>query len=617
MDLVLQGLPNDCLPYVYYAPNYGYAQAPYNPYNPYIPGSMIGVDGPLVGGQQYHTVPSYEIPVSSTAYVPVAFQSNLDIIDNAASVSQVDGQARKHNLSSKSPSFTRVSLGNGSSLTNSFRMVADGTRGNAGCSNKPMPHGSGKSGGFSGPALPQIHQGRGSQPVKNVSTGCTQPKLALLPDNGLSGFESSDCALGSVDEVKPMLLNKKFLDDVKVSPETVEHNHGPKTNKSKNQLVVKSYTTRAGDPDAQGNITIHTNQYRKGDFALDYVYAKFFVIKSYNEDDVHKSIKYNVWSSTPNGNKKLNNAYKDAQIIAAADSRGCPVFLFFSVNASGRFCGVAEMIGPVDFHKDMDFWQQDKWSGCFPVKWHMVKDVPNPNFRHIILENNENKPVTNSRDTQEISYKKGLEMLKIFKNYSSNRSLLDDFMFYESRQRILQEEKSRLLIKSYGNPYLLPTLNPPHKFSIHDLPSGVHDEVQDVNNSHIVKGNEVSSDGDWDSSEKNALAPIEHVSLDTDDSNSTTANENCKVLADGEANTGDELMIGSLSTTSKGSPDSECPLPATTAVNTESVNVLTVGSMPVKVNSFAESIGFLTIGTIPLDPRALPGDLRKIGPQKG
>lgn len=69
---------------------------------------------------------------------------------------------------------------------------------------------------------------------------------------------------------------------------------------------------------------------------------------------------------------------------------------------SGQFCGVAEMIGPVDFNMDMDFWQQDKWSGSFPVKWHIIKDVPNTSLRHIILENNENKPVTNSRDTQEV-----------------------------------------------------------------------------------------------------------------------------------------------------------------------------------------------------------------------
>ena len=72
------------------------------------------------------------------------------------------------------------------------------------------------------------------------------------------------------------------------------------------------------------------------------------------------------------------------------------------VNASGQFCGVAEMIGRVDFNKNMDFWQQDKWNGYFPVKWHIIKDVPNPQLRHIILENNDKKPVTNSRDTQEV-----------------------------------------------------------------------------------------------------------------------------------------------------------------------------------------------------------------------
>lgn len=78
------------------------------------------------------------------------------------------------------------------------------------------------------------------------------------------------------------------------------------------------------------------------------------------------------------------------------------VIVCVQVNASGQFCGVAEMIGRVDFNKSMDFWQQDKWNGYFPVKWHIIKDVPNPQLRHIILENNDHKPVTNSRDTQEV-----------------------------------------------------------------------------------------------------------------------------------------------------------------------------------------------------------------------
>ncbi|CDP14323.1 unnamed protein product [Coffea canephora] len=46
--------------------------------------------------------------------------------------------------------------------------------------------------------------------------------------------------------------------------------------------------------------------------------------------------------------------------------------------------------------------RQEKWTGCFPVKWHIIKDVPNSMLRHLTLENNENNPVTSSRDTQEV-----------------------------------------------------------------------------------------------------------------------------------------------------------------------------------------------------------------------
>lgn len=260
---------------------------------------------------------------------------------------------------------------------------------------------------------------------------------------GSSDFGSSANGQSAVGKFRPRIHIGKVPSDVNGSTDALgEQNRGPRINRSKHQLAVKAYTTKAGESNAQGNIIIYTDQYNKDDFPLEYENAKFFVIKSYSEDDVHKSIKYNVWSSTPHGNKKLESAYEDAKKIAAGKCGGCPIFLFFSVsylynvlfyfffvcitckfsmqdfpfflpcllliiflmqvNASGQFCGVAEMVGSVDFNKDMDFWQQDKWSGSFPVKWHSIKDVPNSNFRHIILENNENKPVTNSRDTQEV-----------------------------------------------------------------------------------------------------------------------------------------------------------------------------------------------------------------------
>lgn len=73
------------------------------------------------------------------------------------------------------------------------------------------------------------------------------------------------------------------------------------------------------------------------------------------------------------------------------------------MNASGQFVGLAEMFGPVDLNKTMNFWQQDRWHGFFPVKWHIIKDIPNALFRNIVLENNDNRRVTASRDTQEVA----------------------------------------------------------------------------------------------------------------------------------------------------------------------------------------------------------------------
>ncbi|CAI0383996.1 unnamed protein product [Linum tenue] len=226
-----------------------------------------------------------------------------------------------------------------------------------------------------------------------------------------------------------------------------ELNKGPRAKSFRNQKDFGVDTA----PEGQTNPTTGNNkeenpseildkeQYNREDFPEEYTDAKFFVIKSYSEDDVHKSIKYGVWTSTLNGNKKLDAAYKEA----SAKGSHCPVFLLFSVNTSGQFVGLAEMVGPVDFEKTVEYWQQDKWVGCFPVKWHIIKDVPNSTLRHITLENNENKPVTNSRDTQEVVLEKGIEVLKIFKSCKSKTSILNDFGFYATRERIMQEKRAK------------------------------------------------------------------------------------------------------------------------------------------------------------------------------
>ncbi|KAE8690851.1 YTH domain-containing family protein 2 [Hibiscus syriacus] len=252
---------------------------------------------------------------------------------------------------------------------------------------------------------------------------------------GISGHNWS-----TLDEARQGGSCNDFSCSCTVTLDTLsERNRGPRAFKPKTQINTKGYIVDSSKNGTTNGIT--NGSYSRQNFATDYEGAMFFVIKSYSEDNVHKSIKYGVWASTPTGNKKLDTAYHEAK----AKQGTCPVFLLFSVNASAQFCGVAEMVGPVDFDKSVDYWLQNKWSGQFPVKWHMIKDVPNSQFRHILLENNDNKPVTNSRDTQEVEFEQGIEMINIFKNYESRSSILDDFHFYEERQKAMLERKARQL----------------------------------------------------------------------------------------------------------------------------------------------------------------------------
>ena len=101
-----------------------------------------------------------------------------------------------------------------------------------------------------------------------------------------------------------------------------------------------------------------SNNYNPREFDMNPRAARFFVVKSYSEDDIHRSIKYEIWCSTEHGNKRLDAAWRER------DGKG-PVYLFFSVNGSGHFCGMAEMLSGVDYNSSAGVWAQDKWKGLY------------------------------------------------------------------------------------------------------------------------------------------------------------------------------------------------------------------------------------------------------------
>ncbi|CAH8381090.1 unnamed protein product [Eruca vesicaria subsp. sativa] len=589
-QLQYQGGQNENSPYIYYTPSYGYAQSPYNPFNPYIPGA----DSPFVTSQQFYPLPPYQnVASSSPAFVPYAVQP--DTVSSSSTNSVVEtGSAANRGRSDGRGSRSR----NASAATDGIQRSApklpasnrssEKPRPNPGGQNRPLGTEKSDSTGF--PTLQGTATSVSSQPDNVVSSSrvSSSGQLDIAPTER-SGFSSTAT---NNNNPRPKLYGVH----ANISSDAVsQQNRGSRSRGSRNQLVVKAYTTKAGNADAEGNIVIDPNQYNKADLQIDYTNAKFFVIKSYSEDDVHKSIKYSVWSSTLHGNKKLQSAYEDAQRIANEKSCECPIFLFFSVNASGLFCGMAEMTGPVSFDKDMDFWQQDKWSGSFPVKWHIIKDVPNSYFRHIILHNNENKPVTNSRDTQEIMLKQGLEVLKIFKSHAERTSLLDDFAYYENRQRVMYDERNRLPYRSFLSPVPVTRL-----------------DFSDRNKKNSMDAFKIPS--------VTSSAETKEVPSKSDDNEETTVKEGSKEdttfiqkistltikPADTDSNPATGSHLNQSQAKSKPAPSvsdkKTDPPEVVDSLLSEDSDTVKVGSLPIKVTG---SPPIVTVGTIPLDPSSL------------
>lgn len=194
----------------------------------------------------------------------------------------------------------------------------------------------------------------------------------------------------------------------------------------------------------------------------------------------------------------------------------------------------------------------------------------------------------------QIRYKQGIEMLKIFKNYKWKTSLLDDFMYYENRQKIMWEEKTRLLIKSYRSSFLIPALDPPRKHNfLFDMTSGEEQKT--------TKHCELNSSDSGASSLSTAKGICEHVVDEPKDDYVSS------------------VKIGSLKVTvnpKEAVSKAEAASNVVTVADTKAIDMLTVGSMPVRVNN-GNSFGFLTVGTIPIDPpKSLHHDEADFGKSK-
>lgn len=173
--------------------------------------------------------------------------------------------------------------------------------------------------------------------------------------------------------------------------------------------------------------------------------AAVFLIKSCTEEDTHKAIKYNVWSSTNYGNNKLNKEFETR-----------PVYLLFSTYKSNQFTGLAQMKSEVNFKNTFPLWARDNWRGTFDIKWLLIKDVPFKEFRNVTCEKREKKEngeynfinystksLSNSPDCQMIPTNEGKEIIKIMGDYQNKNAILEHFEYYDIRQKNFESVVSK------------------------------------------------------------------------------------------------------------------------------------------------------------------------------
>lgn len=161
---------------------------------------------------------------------------------------------------------------------------------------------------------------KGYNPIGKLSS-FTYPKQGLFPNNGQVNYRPNGRAWNVNDRNKS---RDRYNRNGEFEAST-ELTRGPRA-------YNKSVPSESSVENVELGLTVRRDEYNPQDFQTEYENAKFYIIKSYSEDDVHKSIKYNVWSSTPNGNKKLDAAFRDVEAKASEKSTKCPMFLFFSVS---------------------------------------------------------------------------------------------------------------------------------------------------------------------------------------------------------------------------------------------------------------------------------------------
>lgn len=234
----------------------------------------------------------------------------------------------------------------------------------------------------------KIKNGKTGQKDKSSSSTTSLSELKDAVENGKGSGSSKQERKSSSKSPEPKKRRKNST--------TSSHNNNNNNNNSSDEAKDSSKETKPGK--------------KSYDYMtkLNYLFreTKFYVIKSNNAENVRISKQKGVWSTLPQNEQNLNQAYKECR----------NVILIFSVKESGKFAGFARMSGESRHDVAAVEWElppgisAKALGGVFEIDWICKKELSFTCTTHLHNPWNDGKPVKIGRDGQEIEPKVAEEL---------------------------------------------------------------------------------------------------------------------------------------------------------------------------------------------------------------
>lgn len=233
------------------------------------------------------------------------------------------------------------------------------------------------------------------------------------------GVGEVDAEIG--EELKQLEEGKDFDTRSEVSSSTSSESTSPSissvSTKSKERRSNRKRTKSGSHSPAHNKrrrITSSRSKVKTYDYMtkLNYLFrdTRFFLIKSNNAENITLSKAKGVWSTLPQNEANLNQAYRESR----------NVLLIFSVKESGKFAGFARLasesrrdVAPISWVLPPGL-SAKVLDGVFKVDWICRKELPFSSTLHLYNPWNEGKPVKIGRDGQEIEPKVAEELCRLF-----------------------------------------------------------------------------------------------------------------------------------------------------------------------------------------------------------